>query len=150
MARRKYKLEIEEEQILWKDRKRHLGLPLSFTRYEITPTRFIIRTGFFSTQTEEVLLYRVLDMNLKRNLWQKLFGVGTLEIHTMDQTARIAVFKNIKSSEKVRQFLGKIVEAERDRKRITAREIYGSGFSGDVIDYELDADGDGIPDYLQR
>ena len=150
MARRKYKLEIEEEQILWKDRKRHLGLPLSFTRYEITPTRFIIRTGFFSTQTEEVLLYRVLDMNLKRNLWQKLFGVGTLEIHTMDQTARIAAFKNIKSSEKVRQFLGKIVEAERDRKRITAREIYGSGFSGDVIDYELDADGDGIPDYLQR
>jgi hypothetical protein len=150
MARRKYKLEIEEEQILWKDRKRHLGLPLSFTRYEITPTRFIIRTGFLSTQTEEVLLYRVLDMNLKRNLWQKLFGVGTLEIHTMDQTARIAAFKNIKSSEKVRQFLGKIVEAERDRKRITAREIYGSGFSGDVIDYELDADGDGIPDYLQR
>ena len=150
MARRKYKLEIEEEQILWKDRKRHLGLPLSFTRYEITPTRFIIRTGFLSTQTEEVLLYRVLDMNLKRNLWQKLFGVGILEIHTMDQTARIAVFKNIKSSEKVRQFLGKIVEAERDRKRITAREIYGSGFSGDVIDYELDADGDGIPDYLQR
>lgn len=68
----------------------------------------------------------------------------------MDQTARIAAFKNIKSSEKVRQFLGKIVEAERDRKRITAREIYGSGFSGDVIDYELDADGDGIPDYLQR
>ena len=150
MARRKYKLEIEEEQILWKDRKRHLGLPLSFTRYKITPTRFIIRTGFFSTQTEEVLLYRVLDMNLKRNLWQKLFGVGTLEIHTMDQTARIAAFKNIKSSEKVRQLLGKIVEAERDRKRITAREIYGSGFSGDVIDYELDADGDGIPDYLQR
>ena len=150
MARRKYKLEIEEEQILWKDRKRHLGLPLSFTRYEITPTRFIIRTGFFSTQTEEVLLYSVLDMNLKRNLWQKLFVVGTLEIHTMDQTARIAAFKNIKSSEKVRQFLGKIVEAERDRKRITAREIYGSGFSGDVIDYELDADGDGIPDYLQR
>ncbi len=150
MASKKYKLEIEEEQILWKDRKRHLGLPLSFTRYEITPTRFIIRTGFFSTDTEEVLLYRVLDMKLKRNLWQKLFRVGTLEIHTMDQTARIAFFKNIKNSEKVRQFLGKIVEAERDRKRITAREIYGSGFSGDVIDYELDADGDGIPDYLQR
>lgn len=150
MARRKYKLDLEQEQILWKDRKRHLGLPISFTRYEISQTRFIIRTGFFSTHTEEVLLYRVLDMKLKRNLWQKIFGVGTLEIHTMDQTARVAVFKNIKGSEKVRQFLGKIVEAERDRKRITAREIYGSGFSGEIIDYDLDADGDGIPDYLQR
>ena len=147
MPRRKYRLDIEEEQILWKDRKRYLGLPISFTRYEVTSTRFIIRTGLFSTDTEEVLLYRVLDLKLKRTFWQKLFGVGTITIHTMDQTARLAEFKNIKGSEKVRQFLGKIVEAERDRKRITAREIYGSGFG--QIDYELDANGDGIPDYLQ-
>jgi hypothetical protein len=148
MARRKYRLDIEEEQILWKDRKRYLGLPISFTRYELTPTRFIIRTGFFSTNTEEVLLYRVLDLKLKRNLWQKLFGVGTLVIHTMDQTAKVVEFKNIKGSEKVRQFLGKAVEAERDRKRISAREVYGSGF-GDGTDYGTDADGDGIPDYLE-
>ncbi|MDD4541887.1 MAG: PH domain-containing protein [Eubacteriales bacterium] len=148
MARRKYRLDIEEEQILWKDRKRYLGLPISFTRYEVTSTRFIIRTGLFTTNTEEVLLYRVLDLKLKRTLWQKLFRVGTITIHTMDQTARLTEFKNIKGSEKVRQFLGKIVEAERDRKRITAREIYGSGF-GESMDYELDADGDGIPDYLE-
>lgn len=147
MARKKYRLDIEEEPVLWKDRKRFLGLPISFTRYEVSPTRFIIRTGLFSTDTEEVLLYRVLDLKLKRTFWQKLFGVGTITIHTMDQTARLTEFKNIKGSEKVRQFLGKIVEAERDRKRITAREIYGSGFG--QIDYELDANGDGIPDYLQ-
>ena len=68
MPRRNYRLDIEEEQILWKDRKRYLGLPISFTRYELTPTRFIIRTGVFTTNTEEVLLYRVLDLKLKRNL----------------------------------------------------------------------------------
>ena len=66
----------------------------------------------------------------------------------MDQTARVTEFKNIKGSEKVRQFLGKVVEAERDRKRITAREIYGSGF-GEGIDYDADLDEDGIPDYLE-
>ena len=148
MPRRKYRLNIEEEQILWKDRKRYLGLPISFTRYEITPTRFIIRSGIFTSHTEEVLLYRVLDLKLKRTLWQKIFRVGTIVIHTMDQTARVAEFKNIKGSEKIRQVLGKIVEGERDRKRITAREIYGSGF-GDGIDYDADVDGDGIPDYLQ-
>ena len=109
MARKKYRLDIEEEPVLWKDRKRFLGLPISFTRYEVSPTRFIIRAGLFSTDTEEVLLYRVLDLKLKRTFWQKLFGVGTITIHTMDQTARVAEFKNIKGSEKVRQFLGKIV-----------------------------------------
>ncbi len=148
MARKNYKIKIDKEPILWKDRKRILGMPLSFTRYAIMPTRFVIRVGLFTTHTEEVLLYRVLDLQLSRSFWQKLFGVGTIRIHTMDQTARVATFQNIRGSEKIRQFLGKIVEAERDRKRITARELYGSGFSDDY--YTIDADGDGIPDYLQN
>lgn len=59
-----------------------------------------------------------------------------------------AEFKNIRGSEIVRQFSGKVVDAERDRKRVTAREIYGSGF-GESVDYDADLDGDGIPDYLQ-
>ncbi|NLK01462.1 MAG: PH domain-containing protein [Clostridiaceae bacterium] len=148
MPRRKYRIEIEQETVLWRDRKRYLGLPLSFTRYEVTPTRITIRTGFFTTHTEEILLFRVLDLQTRRTLGQKIFGVGTIVIHTMDQTARVAEFKNIKGAEKVRQLLGKIVEAERERKRITAREMFASGF-GEEIDYTADLDGDGIPDYLQ-
>ncbi|HHV42649.1 MAG TPA: PH domain-containing protein [Clostridiaceae bacterium] len=147
MPRRKYRINIEQETILWRDRKRFLGLPLSFTRYEITPTRLTIRVGFFNTSTEEILLFRVLDLQSKRTFWQKIFGVGTIFIYTMDQTAKIAEFRNIKGAEKVRQLLGKIVEAERERKRITAREMFASGF-GDT-DYTADLDGDGIPDYLQ-
>lgn len=148
MPRRKYRIEIEQETVLWRDRKRYLGLPLSFTRYEVTPTRITIRTGLFTTQTEEILLFRVLDLQARRTLGQKLFGVGTVMIYTMDQTSRVAEFKNIKGAEKVRQLLGKIVEAERERKRITAREMFASGF-GEEIDYTADLDGDGIPDYLQ-
>ena len=29
------KLSVEESELLWKDRQRRLGLPLSFTKYEI-------------------------------------------------------------------------------------------------------------------
>ena len=38
-----------------------------------------------------------------------------------------------------------VVELERDAKRISAREVYGSGFG----DSGVDLDGDGIPDHLQ-
>ena len=34
-------------EIIWKDRKRpFMGLPLSFTRYELTEQKLLINTGF--------------------------------------------------------------------------------------------------------
>ena len=39
----------EEIQYVWSDKKRTLfGLPLSFTRYFLTETKFITRKGFLS------------------------------------------------------------------------------------------------------
>lgn len=56
-------------EILWKDRKRiFCGLPWTFTRYSLTKEKLIIDTGFLSRKEEEVRLYRVLDMTLKRGL----------------------------------------------------------------------------------
>lgn len=139
------KYEVPEEKIMWKDRKRHLGLPLSFTRYHLTPTRLTQSVGLFTTHVEETLLYRVLDTNLKRSLWQKLFGVGTVTVFAGDRSAQQVVLKNVKESEKVRRLIGELVEQERESKRITAREMYGAGFG----EYGNDLDGDGIPDNLQ-
>lgn len=136
------KYQVPEEKVMWRDRKRHLGLPLSFTRYVLTPTRLTQKVGFFSSREEETLLYRVLDTNLTRSLWQKLFGVGTVRVFAADRSESVLLLKNIKQSEQVRRLLVDLVEKERDAKRITARELYGSGAS-------YDADGDGIPDHLQ-
>jgi uncharacterized membrane protein YdbT with pleckstrin-like domain len=83
------KITIEKDEILWKDRKRHFGLPISFTRYQISGGRFIIRKGFFRTETNELLLYRILDMKLVRGLAQKLFGVGTVTLYSADKTDNI-------------------------------------------------------------
>ena len=139
------KYEVPEEKVMWKDRKRFLGMPLSFTRYQLTPTRLTVSVGFFSTRIEETLLYRILDSNLQRNFWQKLFGVGTVMVFAGDRSAQTIVLKNVRESEKVRRLLGELVEKEREAKRITAREMYGSGFG----QLDGDVDGDGIPDNLQ-
>ena len=61
---------------LWNDRRRRMGLPLSFTRYALTEDRLFLDTGFFNLRSEEILLYRVRDINLRRSLWQRIFGVG--------------------------------------------------------------------------
>ena len=39
-------IESEKDAVLWHDRKRVLGMPLSFTVYEVTDDRFILRKGF--------------------------------------------------------------------------------------------------------
>ena len=64
---------------LWKDRKRVLGMPLSFTRYRLSEDRIFLEVGFFNMKQEEALLYRVRDLSLSRSLWQRIFGVGTVK-----------------------------------------------------------------------
>ena len=61
-------------EYLWKDRKRHLGMPLSFTRYQLSEDRLFLSQGFLNIKDDEVLLYRVRDIDTRRNLWQRLFG----------------------------------------------------------------------------
>jgi len=140
----------EENKVLWRDRKRILGLPLSFTVYEVDEDRFTTRKGFFRTETDEILLYRILDVKMVRTFGQKICGVGTITLFSADQSHHTLEIKNIKHPEAVRKFLSKIVEKERAAKGITGREIFGTagiGMDHDECDHAFaDVDGDGIPD----
>ena len=82
---------------VWKDRKRYLGLPLSFTRYKMSEDRLFLSVGFLSIQDDEVLLYRVRDITTSRTLWQRLFGVGTVTVISSDKTMPTLVLKNVKN-----------------------------------------------------
>ena len=54
-------------EFVWQDRKRiFFGLPWSFTRYYLTDDKLLIDTGFFSRTEDEVRLYRIMDMTLRR------------------------------------------------------------------------------------
>lgn len=139
----------EQEKILWHDRKRILGMPISFTRYEVDDSRLTMRKGLFRTETDELLLYRVLDIKMVRTLGQKICGVGTLSLYCADQSNRMLELKSIKKPDAVRKFLSRIVERERNEKGLTGREIFGTtniSVQGDGLDPDFtDADGDGIP-----
>lgn len=135
-------LESAPPQILWKDRKRYLGMPISFTRYEVDSERFISRIGLLKTITNEILLYRILDIKLTRTLGQKIFGVGTITLYTADQSDNQFNVINIKKPEQVRRFLSNKIEEERNKRRITGREMFGAAMPGMLTD----TDGDGIPD----
>lgn len=137
--------------ILWKDRKRILGLPISFTRYEVTESRFICRKGLLRTETDELLLYRILDIKMVRTLGQKILRVGTITLYSADPSHGSIELKNIAKPDAVRRFLSEIVEHQRTIKGVAGREVYGTvaGISSGSVDSDrsfVDVDGDGIPD----
>lgn len=123
----------------WYSRKRNfLGLPWSFTVYYFTDERLFVKTGFFRTIENEVRLYRVLDITLKRNLWQKLFRMGTVVLQTADKSSPIVELKNVKDSRKVKEMLSELVETNRERKRVVNREYMTGSDEYDFDDPDLD------------
>ena len=122
---------------LWKDRKRYLGMPLSFTRYALSEDRLFLSVGFFSVKDDEVLLYRVKDISSTRSLWQRLFGVGTITVVSADKSTPTLVLKNIKNPMEVKELLHHQVEEMKIRRRVRFGEIMTDG---DGIDDDLDDD----------
>ncbi len=122
---------------LWKDRLRHLGLPLSFTRYALSEDRLFLETGFLSTNCEEIILYRIRDISLTISLWQRIFGVGTIKVESSDKTRPVLEIKNIKRPREVKELLHQTVEAMKLARRMRTTEIMTDDCDHDVED-ELD------------
>ncbi len=113
-------------EIIWKDRKRpFLGLPLSFTRYELTDQKLLIHTGFFNIKEEEVRLYRFVDITLHQTLLQRMFGVGNLHCQSTDRSSGDFVIELIKKPREIKELLSEAIEKERDRKKVSVREFMG-------------------------
>lgn len=123
-------------EYLWKDRKRYLGMPLSFTRYSLSEDRLFTSVGLLNLKDDEVLLYRVRDIDTSRSLWQRIFGVGTVTVMSSDKSMPNLVLKNIKDPVFVKELIHKQVEQAKIQRRVRVGEIM------------TDADGDGMPDDL--
>ena len=126
-------------EYLWKDRKRYFGLPLSFTRYCLSEDRLFLSVGFLSIKDDEVLLYRVRDIDTARTLWQRIFGVGTITVLSSDKTMPTLVLKNIKNPVDVKELLHAQVEEIKLKRRVRIGEIMTSGVEDeDNLDDEME------------
>ena len=123
-------------EIIWKDRKRTLfGLPLSFTSYSLTDERLFIKTGFLNLVEDEIRLYRIRDLKLTKSIWQRIFGVGSIQVYSSDKSLGTFVIQSVKSPDIVKENLSNLVEAQRESKHVTSREYMGDG------DFDEDTDG---------
>lgn len=131
-------MESSGNNTVMKERKRWLffGLPFTFTKYTLTDRKLIVDSGLFTSEQNEILLYRVLDLTLRRTLLQKIFKLGTVRVEAQDKTSPVLNILNIKNSAQFKDALSDAVETEKQRLRFRR---------GEVIDDSLDdGAGDGF------
>jgi len=126
MARKKttYNLLAEErKRILF------LGLPLSFTVYSITDKKLLIKQGFLNKQYDEILLYRITDLQMNTTFAQSVIGLGlgTITIFSKDTSDSKLVIKNIRNCREFYEILSENLEKERLRYGVRASELIGGG-----------------------
>ena len=114
-------------EVKWHDRKRILGMPISFTVYDLVCTeewtKIFVKTGIFSTKEEEVNLYRIYDISMTSSLWQKIFGVGTILLYSKDESTPNFALINVKNPSRVRNLLATQIEEEKAKRGFSVAEF---------------------------
>ncbi len=124
-------------EFVWHDRKRiFFGLPWSFTRYYLTEDKLIIDTGFFSRTEDDVRLYRIMDITLRRSFWERLFNLGTIHCCSGDKSMGEFDIKHIKNPKLIKEMLSEMVEEERLRRRVGMREFMDTEGEDDISENE--------------
>ncbi|WP_066460001.1 PH domain-containing protein [Anaerotruncus rubiinfantis] len=125
---------MDELHYLWKDRKRILGMPITFTKYAMSDDRIFLETGLLNIKMEEVILYRVRDISLSISLWQRIFGVGTVTLQSSDKSLPVLELKNIKRPREVKELIHKQVEEMKIARKLRVGEVL------DTCDHDFDGD----------
>ena len=118
----------KDAEVVWHDRKRIMGMPISFTRYSIIRkpgeyAKLVNINGFMTSHSEEVNLYRVDDFTVTQSVGDKILGVGTIIVYCKDSSCDQMVLKNIKNPYRVRELLNKLVLEDRRRVGVGYSEM---------------------------
>ncbi|WP_303826058.1 PH domain-containing protein [Ruminococcus flavefaciens] len=124
-------------EYVWTDKKRSLfGLPLTFTRYYLTETKFITRTGFLNIDEDEIDLYKITDKKVKYPFLQRLFNCGTIIIYSRDADTPSKEVHCVKNVRKVSELIDKYLNIMRDKYGIRGRDMMSMHSHIDNEDYD--------------
>ena len=82
--------------------------------YQLTSQRLFITNGIFNKSTEEIELFRIKDITLRRNFMERIFRVGTIEVLSTDDSApRICILHIPNSFDCKEQLRDAVINARR-------------------------------------
>lgn len=114
---------MENKAILWQDKKRYFGSPISFTEYQLTKDKLYIKSGILRIVKKEALLYKVIDITFVQTIIGQLFNTGTIELKLRTDTDQVVKIENVLDPEYVRELIGKTVQESYKNNNIMRMEM---------------------------
>lgn len=90
-------------------------LVLATTQYEITSQRLLYKRGIFNRHQDQLEIVRIRDLSTYRPFMQRLVGLGTLNLETVDRTHPTLTIPGLYSVDEMKHFLHRLNTAERAR-----------------------------------
>ncbi|MFA5864050.1 MAG: PH domain-containing protein [Phycisphaerae bacterium] len=75
--------------------------------YRVTSDRIEFEEGVFNKDVDNMDLYRIVDLRLRRTLLDRIFGIGTIELVTNDENQPTCELYKIKNPRKIYDVLKK-------------------------------------------
>lgn len=117
---KKTPVHVEPKRLLF------FGLPWTFTKYIVSEDMLTVSSGFLSRIEDNCYMYKVLDVQLKESLIERLYGLGTIICYTGDVTHPQIHLKHIKNAKEIKNFfLDASEKAKMKRKTINMLDIDG-------------------------
>lgn len=91
------------------------ALNLKMTYYEVTPDRIEYSRGILDRRVDNLDMFRVIDLKLRRSLFDCVVGVGTVSLVTTDKSDPEFVFQKVRYSRLLYDAIKK-ASLEADRK----------------------------------
>ena len=96
-------------------------LKTRFTVYEVTDQRIKLKTGILNQEIDECELYRVRDYKIVKPFFQRIFGLGKIELVTSDRSNSNINLNGIKDPENLYNLIRDNVE--KTRRKTGTREL---------------------------
>jgi hypothetical protein len=114
------------ERVIWEGRPSRLWSPRMalMNRYRLTNQRLIMEYGFIGKTTEEIELYRVMDVGVKQHPLERMVQIGDIYIASGDASTPTKYLHNIADPNRVKDLIREATRQERDRRRVMLREDF--------------------------
>ena len=94
-----------------------LGLPFTFTTYDVKENLLTIQSGLLKKTENDCYMYKVQDVELVTSLTERIFGIGTVVCYTGDVTHPRLELTHIKNAKAVKDYILEASEQARMRRR---------------------------------
>ncbi len=91
-------------------------LKIRMTGYEITADRIEWSRGILYRRIDNLDMFRVVDVKLRRNFWDIIFGTGTVEVSSSDKSDPKFIFEKVRNSHRLYDII-KQASLDADKQR---------------------------------